>query len=140
VTEEGVEFRAKEFALARTEDLGDSAFGLTGVFVDRVLDPASLGRESEDAPSTVDGIQFAVDVPALLEMAGENVDRVLRHDIVEDDPLFVPVGLSREVGEDAQRLMRCKTGVLLLQQRDRGQDRFEADSSVEASVPTPLHQ
>jgi ectoine hydroxylase-related dioxygenase (phytanoyl-CoA dioxygenase family) len=63
-----------------------------------------------------------------------------RHDIIEEDPLFASVGLSKEMGANAQRLMRRDIGVLLYNNALAVKIGSRQASSAPASVPTPFHQ
>lgn len=63
-----------------------------------------------------------------------------RHNIIEEDPSFAAVGLSAEMGANAQRLMRRDVGVLLYNNALAVKIGSNQGSSVPASVPTPFHQ
>jgi ectoine hydroxylase-related dioxygenase (phytanoyl-CoA dioxygenase family) len=63
-----------------------------------------------------------------------------RHHIIEEDPLFASVGMSEEMGRNAQRLMRREIGVLLYNNALAVKIGAKQDSSVSASEPTPFHQ
>jgi hypothetical protein len=63
-----------------------------------------------------------------------------RHNIIEEDPLFASVGLSKEMGENAQRLMRRKIGVLLYNNALAVKIGARQETSAAPSVPTPFHQ
>lgn len=63
-----------------------------------------------------------------------------RHNIIEDDPCFASVGLSEEMGANAQRLMRRNIGVLLYNNALAVKIGSKQGSSVPASPPTPFHQ
>jgi ectoine hydroxylase-related dioxygenase (phytanoyl-CoA dioxygenase family) len=63
-----------------------------------------------------------------------------RHNIVEEDSLFASVGLSEEMGANAQRLMRRDVGVLLYNNALAVKIGSKQDSSAPPSVPTPFHQ
>jgi hypothetical protein len=63
-----------------------------------------------------------------------------RHSIVEEDPLFAEVGLSEEMGANAQRLMRRNIGVLLYNSTVAVKIGSKQDSSTPASGPTGFHQ
>jgi len=63
-----------------------------------------------------------------------------RHNIVEEDPCFASVGLSAEMGANAQRLMRRKVGVLLYNNALAVKIGSKQDSSAPVSPPTPFHQ
>jgi ectoine hydroxylase-related dioxygenase (phytanoyl-CoA dioxygenase family) len=63
-----------------------------------------------------------------------------RHNIIEEDPLFASVGLSEEMGRNAQRLMRRKIGVLLYNNALAVKIGSKQDANAPTSVPTPFHQ
>jgi len=63
-----------------------------------------------------------------------------RHNIIEEDPLFASVGMSEEMGRNAQRLMRRDIGVLLYNDALAVKIGSKQDSSAPASLPTPFHQ
>ncbi|HET6954153.1 MAG TPA: phytanoyl-CoA dioxygenase family protein [Acidimicrobiales bacterium] len=63
-----------------------------------------------------------------------------RHNIVEDDRCFASVGLSAEMGANAQRLMRRTVGVLLYNNALAVKIGSQQGSSAPASDPTGFHQ
>jgi hypothetical protein len=62
-----------------------------------------------------------------------------RHNIIEEDPLFASVGLSEQMGANAQRLMRRKVGVLLYNNALAVKIGARQGAPA-ASAATPFHQ
>lgn len=63
-----------------------------------------------------------------------------RHNIIEDDSEFASVGLSAEMGENAQRLMGRPIGVLLYNNLLAVKIGSKQNSSAPVSPPTAFHQ
>jgi len=63
-----------------------------------------------------------------------------RHNIVEDEPCFAAVGMSDEMGANAQRLLRRQIPVLLYNNALAVKIGSRQESATSASEPTGFHQ
>ncbi len=63
-----------------------------------------------------------------------------RHNVIEEDPLFASVGLSIDMGANAQRLMRRSIGVLLYNNTVATKIGAKQHARIPPSPATPFHQ
>ena len=63
-----------------------------------------------------------------------------RHNIIEDDELFASVGMSAQMGRNAQRLMNRQIDVRLYNNALAVKIGMKQPGGVAASEPTPFHQ
>jgi hypothetical protein len=63
-----------------------------------------------------------------------------RHNVVEEDECFASVGLSPQMGANAQRLLRRKVGMLMGANMLAVKIGTKQDSSLPGAQPTPWHQ